>query len=493
MAVGLLSYGAYLPQLRLQRKSIADAHSWFDGSLRGLGRGERTMAAWDEDTNTLAVEAGRRCLAGIDASVSGLYLGSTSFPFLDRQNSGLVGEALNLSSSLQTFDIAGSQKAGTSALLAALKGAGNGENGLVIGADKRRTKAASRAEMNYGDGAASLLVGEGEGVIAELVATHTESVDFVDHFRTEESGFDYVWEERWLRDEGLMKIVPSATQKLLEKSGVTSQDITHFCCPVGSGRDQQGLAKKLGLNVEAVQDTLQANCGNTGTAHSLLMLVGALEAAQSGDLILVLGFGQGCDLLLFRVTEAIAQLGERVGLKASLTTRVEEANYTKFLSINGLLEMEYGLRAETDKDTRLTTYYRNRALINSFVGGKCSACGTQQIPMTNVCVNPECGATSTQQPQPFKEAEAKLVSYTVDSLTYSPCPPAYYGMVQFKEGGRIMLDFADVEPNKELEVGMPMRVVFRIKDFDHKRGFKRYFWKAAPIYSTLSAKQQAEQ
>ncbi len=63
MSVGLLAYGAYLPQLRLQRKSITAAHSWFEPSLGGLGHGERTMGAWDEDSNTQSVEAGRACLA----------------------------------------------------------------------------------------------------------------------------------------------------------------------------------------------------------------------------------------------------------------------------------------------------------------------------------------------------------------------------------------------------------------------------------------------
>ena len=161
MPVGLMALGAYLPQRRLQRKVIAAAHSWFEPSLMGLGQGERTMASWDEDTITLAVEAARACLRHRDrAAVNALYIGSTSFPFLDRQNAALAGEALGLRRDLQTFDLAGSRKAGTSALLAALKAAEQGEQGLVVAADKRRAKAASTAEMNYGDGAAAMLVGE---------------------------------------------------------------------------------------------------------------------------------------------------------------------------------------------------------------------------------------------------------------------------------------------------------------------------------------------
>ncbi|MND09540.1 hypothetical protein D3C83_329490 [compost metagenome] len=52
-------------------------------------------------------------------------------------------------------------------------------------------------------------------------------------------------------------------------------------------------------------------------------------------------------------------------------------------------------------------------------------------------------------------------------------------MVQFEGGGRMMADFTDIDDGK-VEVGMPMRMMFRIKETDPARGFVRYFWKAAP-------------
>ena len=36
-------------------------------------------------------------------------------------------------------------------------------------------------------------------------------------------------------------------------------------------------------------------------------------------------------------------------------------------------------------------------------------------------------------------------------------------MIQFDEGGRMMIDFTDVDEGK-VEVGMPMRMMFRIKE-----------------------------
>ena len=114
------------------------------------------------------------------------------------------------------------------------------------------------------------------------------------------------------------------------------------------------------------------------------------------------------------------------------------------------------------------------------IGGCCSECGTLQFPKSNVCVNPNCGAIGTQEDHEFADKKARLNSFTADRLTFSPDPPAYYGMIQFEDGGRLMADFTDIDPDQELAVGMPMKLMFRVKDYDRNRGFRRYFWKATP-------------
>ena len=58
MSYGILSFGAYVPALRLDRKAIFGAVGWAAPNLRALASGERTVANWDEDSITMAVEAG---------------------------------------------------------------------------------------------------------------------------------------------------------------------------------------------------------------------------------------------------------------------------------------------------------------------------------------------------------------------------------------------------------------------------------------------------
>jgi len=52
-------------------------------------------------------------------------------------------------------------------------------------------------------------------------------------------------------------------------------------------------------------------------------------------------------------------------------------------------------------------------------------------------------------------------------------------MIQFDNGGRMMMDFTDCTLD-DVEVGVPMKPSFRKKYVDQKRGFTGYFWKAVP-------------
>jgi hydroxymethylglutaryl-CoA synthase len=471
---GILSFGAYLPRARMQRKAVAAANGWFAPGLKGLGKGERAIGNWDEDTITMAVEAARDCLGELDrTSLKQVVLASTTHPFDDRQNATVVATALHLPSALRTSDAAGSLRAGTGALIAALQG---GERTLVIASDMRRAKAGSTQEMQYGDGAAAMLVGEGTPV-ARLLGAHTESVDFVHQYRMHDRNSDYGWEERWIRDEGYLKLVPRAVGALLKRCGVEPGAVAHFCMPGTLSKVQAAVAKKCGLAETAVRDALGATVGDTGAAHALLMLAAALEDAKPGDKVLVAGFGEGCDVLLLEVGSG--QGAAKRGVKGALADRREESNYLRWLSFTGTIDLERGMRAEVDKATAMTVLYRNRDMIEGLVGGKCRSCGTVQYPRQRYCVNPACNALDSQDDYVFSERTGKVISYTADGLTYSPDPPTYFGMVQVDGGGRMLMDFTEVDP-ASMDVGLPVKMVFRIKDADSNRGFVRYFWKAAP-------------
>src|SRR5262245_40885389 len=141
MTFGILAYGAYIPRLRLSRRAIADANAWLNPALKGQGKGERAICNWDEDSATMAVEAARDALAGRErSSIQHLRFASTTFPFLDRLNAGIVAAALDLPEEVSALDVTATQRAATSALASAF--AGSGET-LIVAAEQRRAKAAS--------------------------------------------------------------------------------------------------------------------------------------------------------------------------------------------------------------------------------------------------------------------------------------------------------------------------------------------------------------
>ena len=484
--IGITAYGAYVPRRRLQRKAVAEANGWFAPGLVAGAKGERAMANFDEDAVTLAIEAGRDCLPASDpikgrAGTDAIYFASTSMPFSDRQNAGIVAAALRLSHGVSSADVTSSQRAGLTALTLALDAVAGGrvKAPLVVAGEKRKARAASPQELAYGDAGAALTLGS-DKFIATFLGSHSLTLDFVDHFRGEGEDFDYGWEERWIRDEGYSKIVPAAVKALLEKTGVEATEIAHFILPCPFARLDQAIAKQCGIDPAKVRDNLSGTVGDSGCAHALLMLAHALESAKPGDKILVAQFGQGCDALLFEVTPAIAGLPRRNGVTGSLARRKEETNYLKYLGFNGLIELEKGMRAEIDKRTALSVLYRKNDMLLGLVGGKCRVCGTAQFPKSRVCVNPNCNSVDSQDDHGFSELQGEVLSWSADFLTYSMDPPNHYGMITFAEGGRFMADITDIERG-QIDTGTKVRMSFRVKDRDDKRGFVRYFWKAVPV------------
>jgi 3-hydroxy-3-methylglutaryl CoA synthase len=225
--IGITSYGAYIPRLRLNRAAIYQAMGWFAPATIMVAHGERSMCNHDEDALTMAVAAARDCLTGKDKrAIDGSYLCSTTLPFSDRQNAGILATALNLRNNMITMDITASLRAGTTGLLTALEvvQGGSRKNILVAATDKRETKPAYFYEMWFGDGAAAVLVGS-ENVIAEFKGSCSVSYDFVDHYRGAGQAYDYMWEERWLREEGYSKFIPEAVGGLFKKLGITMADV----------------------------------------------------------------------------------------------------------------------------------------------------------------------------------------------------------------------------------------------------------------------------
>ena len=481
--VGISSIAGYLPRLRLSKKSVSQANAWLAPNLVGKGKGTRAMANWDEDSVTMSVEAIRRILGESDdrSHVDSLFFASTTMPFSDRLNSGIIRAALTLEEETQCIDVGSTLKSGTSALIQALDKvkSGNSKYSIVSAADKRKARAASPQELDFGDASVALSI-DTDNLIAKYINSSSLSIDFIDHFRQPGEEFDYNWEERWIRDEGFLKIVPKAINDLFDKTNIDGSKIDHFIIPSVFPRVDQMIAKKCGIDPDKVVNNMALTVGNSGSAHALLMLASVLETAKPGEKILVCSFGNGSDALLFETTDNIKSYKPFQTIESLIESGIEEHNYLKYLTFNDLIKWEKGMRGEQDRKTALTTLYRHNDAIMGLVGGKCSKTGTIQYPASPISVSPNSPDLNTQEPYKFAEKKAKILSWSADYLSFSINPPNHYGVVDFEGGGRIMIDFTDIEKG-EIDSGMEVKMVFRVKIVDDVRGFTRYFWKAIPV------------
>lgn len=465
MTIGLCDVRVYLPSSRLTRACIAKAHDWATSSSR-VPSGTIACANWDEDSLTMAQSAARE-LNNHDAIQSLRYC-STTAPFADRSNAALLAESLSLAAATATQDHGGSQRAASSALLAELSGARSGA--LVVAGEKRLAKPASPQELLQGDAAVAVLTGD-DNLVAEFLGGVSRTTDFVDHYRQSGSDFDYDFEARWIRDEGLGAVIPDAIGELLTAKNVSPDAVKRLVlnAPAFVRKKVAGLA---GLSAASIDSALDDAVGDTGCVSALLGLAEALENANSGDLVLLATFGQGVDVQLFRVIRPLDAT-----LAPAIDRGREDDNYLRFLSHRGLVELDWGKRAERDVRTSQSAYYRARDQISAFVGGQCTSCDTVQFPRSQACVNPECRQFGEQRPYSLANAQGRVKSFTEDWQAYSPDPPLIYGNIDFPGNANVLMQFSDARSG-DVEVGTRIRPQFRIKDIDRARGFRRYFWKA---------------
>jgi 3-hydroxy-3-methylglutaryl CoA synthase len=485
---GISAFGVYLPRRRLAREVIADANEWYNPALRSQARGARVIAGWDEDALTQALEAIRLCVPeATRESIDGLYLASTTLPFADRQNAGIVSTALSLREDLAARDLGGSLRAGTSALIDALAAtqAGFERSPVVCATDRRKARPASMQEMHFGDAAVALQVGREEG-IARYLGGASITVDFVDHYRASGATFDHHWEERWIREESYGQIVPRAVAAALAKVGLKAAAIDRLIVAAPNPAFAASVAKKAGIAAANVADLLRECCGDTGTAHPLLLFSHALEQATPGQHIMLVGVGQGCDVLVFQVTEQVLAARKAATVAQRLAAGQTERNYVRYLTINQLLDVAKTKNSERNNEAALSVLYRHRHTLLALVGGKCRSCGTPQFPKARLCAN--CRAMDSQEPYSFADREAQVLSWSADNLAYTIEPPQYYGLIGFAGGGRLLASFTDCEPGS-IGPGTRVQMMFRIKDFDERHGVPRYFWKATPKLTTTSDPQ----
>ena len=341
---GIISYGAYVPRVRMDIDILAE--QWqLSKELKNVyklnGRQILAVNDTDEDTVTLAIEAAERALqyAPTKSKPTSLLIGSESHPYAVKASSAIVAEALGINPSSFTVDLEFACKGGTAALFLTL-GLVEGQKikeGLAIGADCPQSAPGSILEASVGCGASAFLVGSGSKVIATITHTASATSDLSDFWRRDGSQFPSVV-GKFSAQEGYVEHTMMVVADLLEKSGMNAQDCAYLCLHQPYQSLPLATAKKLGFKRSQVQTGITAaRIGNTYSSACLLSLCAALEKAQPGDKIILASFGSGAgaDGFILEVQEAIGDFHKK-------TTRTSYESISAQMAAEHCQHLTYG-------------------------------------------------------------------------------------------------------------------------------------------------------
>lgn len=462
---GIVAYGAYIPYYRLDRKAITATLG------AGGGRGSRAVASFDEDTTSMAVEAGRKVLRTSDRP-TGLLFATADPAYLDKTNANAVHAALGLDPSVLASDVGGAVRSGVAATLT---GAAWGST-LVITSDTRTGLPGGSDESNGGDAATALLFGT-DGVVAELVGHASATAEFLDRWRIPGAPASGQWEERFGESE-YVPLAESAVTAALKQVGLTAEQIDHAIVTGVHTRAIGVIAKSLGTKPGAVVDDLTAQIGNTGTAHSNLVLCDVLDRAGAGELILVVSVADGVDVAIWRTTAALAGFRES-RTSATVRAQIEGGNssltYAQFLTWKGQIRREPPRRPDPDRVSAPASSRAN-AWKFGFSGSRCLVCSTLHLPPARVCV--KCQSVDQMAVERVADVPATIATFTIDRLAFSMSPPVVGAIIDFDGGGRFMCEMTDLDPS-EVKIGGRVEMTFR--RLNTAQGIHNYFWKARPI------------
>jgi len=311
----IVGWGKAVPERVVTNDDLAAMVDTSDEWIRQrTGIVERRIAADDETTLTLCLEAARRALdaANLDPARLGLIIVATVTPdHAFPATACLLQDALGAEHAA-AFDLS----AGCSGFVyglsvaADLLAGGNYDHALVIGAEtlSRITDWADRNTcVLFGDGAGAVVLQASDapgGVLASVLGADGSGGEVLilpaGGSALPTTIQTVVARQHFIRMQGQQvfrfatRIMPEAARQVLHRAGRTVEDVALFVPHQANDRILQSAAKGLGVPEDRLFSNL-ARYGNTSSASIPIALCEAIEQGlvKRDDLICCVGFGAG--------------------------------------------------------------------------------------------------------------------------------------------------------------------------------------------------------
>ncbi len=342
-APGIVGYAVYTSKFRIKE-----------------GPMERSVPFLDEDSITAAVEAGKLALihSGADPSfVEKVYVGSESNPYAVKPIASKVAQALRLGEEeegvqcVDAVDLEFACKAATSAFKDAMsivsRFDSNVSYAMVVGADN--SQAAPRGELGgeldffVGYGGCAFVFGKYD-VIAEVEGWYSVTSDTPDFWRRDREPYPRHG-GRFTGDPSYFKHVRKAARRLMDKLGLSPEDVDYFVTHQPNVSFPAKVAKELGFKEEQYALGMKvAKFGNTYASSSLIGLAAVLDKAEPHERVLIVSYGSGAgsDAYSFITT---SQIVEKRGRQKFTVDYQAENPFLEYVDYSTYRRLKQGLEA----------------------------------------------------------------------------------------------------------------------------------------------------
>ncbi len=310
-----MGFGSYAPENAVTNHdltSIMDTSDEWIVSRTGIS--ERRISL-RENTSQMCTKAAKKildCTGVAPEEIDVVIIATISPDYTCPSTACLVQDQLGLTNAF-AFDVAAACSGFVYSLVLAdrlIKG-GEYKNALVLGGEtisKYLNWEDRGTAVIFGDGAGGVLLSacEGGGILASDLNSNGQKWDAIRMGCTPVSnafnGETYDPNVRLLKMDGrstfdfVVKNIPQSIQRVLDKAGLTLNDIKYIVPHQANSRIVEGVAKKLGVGMEMFYLNI-SRFGNTSSASIPLaldeMADKGLIKPGSGDKIILTGFGGG--------------------------------------------------------------------------------------------------------------------------------------------------------------------------------------------------------
>lgn len=313
--VGIIGTGKYVPEKILTNsdleKMVETNDEWI---VSRTGIRERHIAAPEEATSDLAYQAAVRALdsAGMKPEDLDLIIVATITPDTAFPSTACILQDKLGAKGAAAFDLSAACSGFVYSLATAVGFIQNGmyNNALIIGADtlSRITDYTDRNTcVLFGDGAGAVIVGEvpegrgfksfdlgAEGAGGPLLKLEGGGSRLPASAATVEGKKHYIYMNGREVFKFAVRVMGTATEKVLNKAGLSKEDIDLFVPHQANIRIIQSAMQRLDLPEEKCVINVD-KYANTSAASIPLALVEAAEEGRikEGDTVLMVGFGGG--------------------------------------------------------------------------------------------------------------------------------------------------------------------------------------------------------